>query len=232
MATIVCCVVVVCLYGSAAGSRAMKGGAVGLSLLVVGMVVLQAEASSVTGRLALLSDPGSDNSYVHRVVETQVLTKQIIARPITGSGFGATVTWGVRDKYPESTTPFADMGYHWLFWKIGIPAASLIVFVLIRAVLRRTPPGEDPQWRVVRTGSRGALLALLIIAVLFGVFNSLPISAVIGLLTAVCYSRPLPTSDHGPPGGARIPPSYLHSISATETAAPSNFAPAHFERPQ
>jgi hypothetical protein len=191
LASVLACVFVTVVLGPAARPRAYKMAGVAAVLLTVGAVVAQAEASTVTGRLALLGELDSDHSFIHRVVETQILNAEILARPITGSGFGATVTWGVPNVYQVSTTPFADMGYHWLFWKVGIPTGLLIVGALIRAVLRRSRAEESECWRVVRTGSRAALFALLIIGVLFGVFNSLLITSVMGVLVAICYSPAL-----------------------------------------
>lgn len=206
VASVASCAFVVVLYGRAVGTRAMKMAGVGLALLAVAAVIASTEARTVTGRLALLGDVDSDHSYTHRLVETEVVTGEIVKSPVIGSGFGATVTWGVPNMYPVSTTPFADMGYHWLAWKIGLPASLLVLFLLLRAVLRRQPDLDNPQWRAVRTGARGALAALLVISVLFGVFNSLNITAVIGVLVAICYSRALPQTS-APQGRATTPPS-------------------------
>ncbi|MET0698650.1 MAG: O-antigen ligase family protein [Mycobacterium sp.] len=192
VATAVSCVFVVVSAGPDARARAMKWAAIGAALLVVGGTVAQTEAQTVTERLAMVGDPNSDHSFTHRVVESQELAKVIAERPITGSGFGATVTWGVRDVYATSTTSFADMGYLWLIWKIGIPAALLIVFLIWRAILRRPDSADTGEWRALRLGSRAALLALMIIGLLFGVFNSLGITAVMGVLVAVCYSGAVP----------------------------------------
>lgn len=191
LATVIACLFVVVASGVGAGRRAVKWAAGGAALLVVAAVIAQTEAQTVADRMALVSRPGSDNSFTHRLVESRVIAGEIGARPVTGSGFGATVTWGVPNTFATSTTPFADMGYHWLIWKLGIPAAATIIAVLCWAVLRRAPE-EKGEWKALRTGSRASLLALLIIALLFGVFNSLVITAVMGVLVAVCYSGPAP----------------------------------------
>jgi hypothetical protein len=139
--------------------------------------------------MALLGNPDSDNSYTHRMIEADVISAQIAAHPIVGSGLGAAVTWGVQDKFATNTTPFADLGYHWLAWKIGLPAAVAITLLLLRAIFRRTPGVDERDWHALRIGSRGSLLALSLITVMFGVFNALGITAVIGLLLAICYSE-------------------------------------------
>jgi len=182
------CGFVVVIAGTAARRAAIKWGSGVAGLLLVGAVVAETHARSALERMALVGNLDSDNSYTHRVVEANVMHEQIAARPFLGSGFGATVTWGVPNKFATGTTTFADLGYHWLAWKIGLPLAVLIVVILIRAVFRRSRGLDAAQWHVLRIGSRGSLLALLTISILFGVFNALGVTAVIGLLVAVCFS--------------------------------------------
>lgn len=191
IATVLGCAFVLATYGPAARRSAIRWGAVIAPVLMVASVVIGGgHVNTALERLALVGNLESDNSYTHRIIEADVMTKQIIAQPLSGSGFGATVTWGLEDKFAINTTAFADLGYHWLAWKAGLPAAALIVAILMRGVFRRPRGYDSRQWQVVRSGARGALLALLIISLLFGVFNALGITAVIGLLVAVCYSAP------------------------------------------
>lgn len=184
------CAFVVIVAGVAARQVALRWGAGMLGLLVLGALAAQTHTRSALDRMALIGDLGSDNSYTHRILEARLVGDQIAGHPILGSGFGATVSWVGQHKFASETTTFADLGYHWLAWKVGLPLAAVIVVVLIRAVFRRIPGFDNSQWFAVRTGARGALLALLTIAVLFGVFNALGITAALGLLVAVCFSAP------------------------------------------
>lgn len=198
VATTVACVFVVVTSGVGARRSAARWTGVIAALLIVGAAIAPAEAQTALDRLTSVGRMGSDNSYTHRLAEAHVLTEEIAARPVTGSGFGATVTWGVPDTFDTSTTPFADMGYHWLGWKIGLPAAATVLLLLGRAVLRRIPGKDSAEWHALRTGSRASLLALMLIGITFGVFDALGITAVMGLLVAVCYSRADSLSDPRP----------------------------------
>ncbi|MEE6169116.1 MULTISPECIES: hypothetical protein [unclassified Mycolicibacterium] len=189
VATTVACMFVVVTSGGGARRGAVRWSGVIAALLTAGAAIAQAEAQTAFDRLTSVGRIGSDNSYTHRLAEAHVLNEAIAARPLTGSGFGATVTWGVRDTFDTSTTPFADMGYHWLAWKIGLPAAAAIVLLLARAVFRRMPGRDGAEWHALRTGSRASLLALMLIGITFGVFDALGVTAVMGLLVAICYSR-------------------------------------------
>jgi len=160
--------------------------AIGVSLFV-GTVLAAEQARTALEKITLLNDVHSDNSYSHRMIEADVVQEQILARPLFGSGFGATVTWGDRD-FAVNTTSFADLGYHWLAWKIGLPGAILIAVILLAAVIRRARGEQSDPWRAIQIGSRGGLLALVVTSLLFGVFNALGITAVIGLLVAISYS--------------------------------------------
>jgi hypothetical protein len=209
VATAVACVFVVVTSGVAALRSAVRWAWVGAAVLVGAAVFAPGPVRTALDRWASLGSVSSDHSYVHRVVESQVVGKAITARPLMGSGFGATVTWGVPNTFPVSTTPFADMGYLWLAWKIGIPAAAIVVLLLVRGVLRRIPRGDSAEWHALRKGSQAALLALLLIGITFAPFNALGITAAMGLLAAVCYSgadppgrssplRPRPVDGSGP----------------------------------
>lgn len=189
--TALACGFVLVIAGPVVRKQAARWIAAGLPLLVIGVVLAEAQAKTAFERMALLGNVDSDNSFTHRMIEADVLKDEILARPLFGSGFGATVTWGVADKFAMSRSTFADLGCHWLAWKIGLPAAALVLVVLIRAVFRRSRGVDSAPWGIVRTGSRAGLLALLVTSILFGVFDALGITAVIGLLAAICYSAPI-----------------------------------------
>jgi O-antigen ligase len=146
------------------------------------------QASTAFERASSVGQLGSDSSLQYRVVESQIVADQIGARPLTGYGFGATITWGVKNTFSTQTTPFIHNGYLWLAWKIGIPAAAIFVLLLGRAVLRRFPGRRNGEWPALWRGSHASLIAVMLICVTFPVFNALGITAVMGLLAAVCYS--------------------------------------------
>jgi O-Antigen ligase len=188
VATAVACVFVVVTSGVGALLPAVRWAWIGVVLLVGAAVIAPAHVRTALERWALLGKVGSDSSFTHRLVESRVVTEAITARPVMGSGFGATITWGVPNTFPTTTTPFADMGYLWLAWKIGIPAAVIVVLLLGRAVLRRSPSEDTAEWHALRKGSQASLLALLLIGLTFAPFNALGITAAMGLLVAICYS--------------------------------------------
>ncbi|WMX48347.1 O-antigen ligase family protein [Streptomyces roseicoloratus] len=188
VATAVACAVVVLLSGARARRSAAKWVPVGAGALLLGLAVLApGEIRTALERVVSVNRLEIDESYSYRVIESRVVLDEIQGRPLTGSGFGATITWGEEDTFTPLTTPFIHNGYLWLAWKIGVPAAVFLVSVLVAAVLRRGTPGEDPRLRVLRTGSRAALLSLLLTTVTFPAFNTLGVTAVIGLLVAVCF---------------------------------------------
>jgi hypothetical protein len=203
VATVVACAVVVMMSGAHARRIAVKWAPIGaVSLLVCLVALAPGEIRTAVERLVSVTRLEVDKSYEYRVIESQVVLDEIKSRPLTGSGFGATITWGKDDTFDILTTPFAHNGYLWLAWKIGIPAAALLVLLITAAIVRRGPPGEEWRRHSLRIGSRAALLALLLVNVTFPVFNVLGITAVMGLLVAVCFgggddvasARPLPRS--------------------------------------
>jgi hypothetical protein len=203
-ATAVACAFVIVTSGVRARPFAIRWAGIGVALLVGATVMASAAGGTALERLGSVGHADNDLSLKARLAQSQTVAKVITARPVTGSGFGANITWGIPDRIATSTTPFVDPGYVWLVWKIGIPAAAIIVLLLGRAVLRRSPSEETAQWHALRKGSQASLLALLIICVTFAVFDALGITAAMGLLVAVCYSGadsaavpvPLPGQGH------------------------------------
>ncbi|MFH9002377.1 O-antigen ligase family protein [Streptomyces afghaniensis] len=212
VATVVACAAVVMMSGAHARRIAAKWAPLGaVSLLVCLAALAPGEIRTAVERLVSVTQLEVDKSYEYRVIESQVVLDEIKSRPLTGSGFGATITWSKDNTFDTLTTPFAHNGYLWLAWKIGIPAAAFLVLVIAAAVVRRGPPGEDWRRHTLRIGSRAALLALLLTGVTFPAFDALGITAVMGLLVAVCFgggddvasARPLPPLRGGAPEQAR-----------------------------
>jgi hypothetical protein len=140
-------------------------------------------------RLLSLGQYTSDKSVRYRVVESRFVVHRIRAHPVEGSGLAATIFWGRPwDQVPPKTYPFAHNGYLWLAWKVGIPSAALLVFLLGSAVFLRAPPEDDALDRALRHGAQGALAGLLLASVTFPSFSNLSITSVMGLLLAVAVS--------------------------------------------
>jgi hypothetical protein len=186
--TAVACALVAVTSGASARRLAIRWApAAGMALLII-FLSAGSEVSSALKRLVLLGEVSSDTSFTFRLVESQAVAGAIVQQPVTGSGFGATITWGARDTFSTVTTPFVHNGYLWLAWKIGVPAAALVVLLLGRAIVRRTPPGDVGHWKALRVGSRASLLALMLVGLTFPIFNALGITSAMGLLAAVCFS--------------------------------------------
>jgi O-antigen ligase len=189
VATAVVCAILAVTYGAATRRLALKWAVV-LAVAIVTVVALAPNtAQSTMDRLTSIPRFVTDTSFTSRVVESHAVLAAIGDRPITGSGLGATLTWGLRDTFATITTPFSHDGYLWLAWKLGVPAAAFIVGVMVIAVLRRTSDEPDAAWHAVRRGSQAAVLALLLVCITFPVFNALGITAAMGFVVAVCFSR-------------------------------------------
>jgi O-antigen ligase len=182
------CLVVTVASGPAARRLAIRLAVTALAIMIAIAAVAPGEARTAVERLLSVARVSTDESYTYRVIESRAVAELIAQRPITGSGFGATITWEEEDVFAKITTPFVHNGYLWLAWKIGIPATLFLVVLLSSAVLRRTPSGDNRDWRTLRRGSQAALLALLLISVMFAAFDVLGITATMGLLVAICHS--------------------------------------------
>jgi O-antigen ligase/polysaccharide polymerase Wzy-like membrane protein len=183
------CLLLVLAAGPAARRMALRFALLALSVTGVLAVAAPGEARAVIERLMSVLHYSTDDSYLYRMIESRNVIGLITQRPITGSGFGATVTWGAEDQFGTVTTSYAHNGYLWLAWKIGIPAAVLFLVLLGGALFKRSVSAETDYWRAMRRGSQAALLALLLINAMFATFSILGVTALMGLLVAVCYSH-------------------------------------------
>jgi O-antigen ligase len=150
-------------------------------------VVAPREATAARERLLSLGQYGADASVTYRVVESSAVLARIRADPVAGSGLGASILWappfvGVR---PASAV-YSHNGYLWLAWKLGLPGAALVLALLAAAILSRGPPTGTGRSAALRAGAQASLLALLCASVTFPSFNTLSITAVMGLLVALC----------------------------------------------
>ena len=73
-------------------------------------------------------------------------------------------------------------------WKIGLPAAALVVCLLGLSLLSRAAPREEQLSLVVRRGAQAAIVGLLLATMTFPSFSQLSITAVIGMLLALAIS--------------------------------------------
>ena len=146
------------------------------------------ELTAARERLVSIGQYGSDLSVRYRVTESRHVIDQIHARPLVGSGLGATIVWGrAYEGVRPSEESFAHNGYLWLAWKLGVPVAALLVLLLLVAVLWRRPRGPTTV-EAVRGGAQAALLLLLLATFTFPAFESLSITAVMGVLAALSFA--------------------------------------------
>jgi hypothetical protein len=155
----------------------------GLALSVLAPSILHAAG----GRLASVGDYGTDPSVAYRVAESRLVGTQIRERPLIGSGLGATIQTG----RPNTTQPirprrYAENGYLWLAWKLGIPGAAVLWLLLglcIAWPVRRL--ADAATWGLVN-GCQAALAAIAVATVAFPSFNQLAITPVLGAMAALC----------------------------------------------
>jgi O-antigen ligase len=180
------------------GARRIKVLLAAPFAIVIGLAALSAvaptELATARERLLSLGQYASDDSVRYRVVESEFVLSEIRARPVTGSGLAATVFWGQPwAQAPARSYAYSHNGYLWLAWRLGIPAAALLILLLGYAVLRRPPPGEDQLTMGVRHGAQGALAGVLVATVTFPSFSTLSITPAIGVLLALALA-PAPRS--------------------------------------
>ncbi len=149
-------------------------------------VLAPQEFATAQQRLMSLGQASTDDSLRYRLVESRFVVDRIKARPLIGSGLAATIFWGQPwAQRPPKAYAFSHDGYLWLAWKVGVPAAALLVLLIGSAALARPPSGDDPLTRSVRRGSQGALVGLALATVTFPSLSVLSITPAIGVLMAL-----------------------------------------------
>jgi O-antigen ligase/polysaccharide polymerase Wzy-like membrane protein len=187
MVAVLGCLLVALRSGPQARRAALRWGPIAAVVLLVALTAL-GQLRTAAERLSSVTRYGSDDSLSHREVEAQHVMQAIAERPLTGAGFGAMITWGKEDVFQTITTPFAHNGYLWLAWKIGIPAALLAVLLILATVMRRGPPSDDPQLETLRIACQATLLGLLAVCMAWPIFNTLGLTAAMGVMLAVCLA--------------------------------------------
>jgi O-antigen ligase len=151
--------------------------------------------SAASERLLSLNQYGSDDSVRYRLQEGRHVVDKIQAQPFLGWGLADEIYYGLPWlQTPPTAESFAHNGYLWLSWKLGIPGALLLFAALGWAIVARPPPNIDPLHRAVRLGAQASLLLMLVISITFPSFSALNITAVSGVLLALCLGM-------GPGGG-------------------------------
>jgi hypothetical protein len=159
--------------------------AAGIALAVLS-IAAPGELTTARERLLSLGQHATDDSVRYRIVESGFVLEQVHAHPVTGSGLAATIFWGQPwAQVPARSYAFSHNGYLWLAWKLGVPAAALLVLLIAAAVALRGPPGEDARAAAIRRGAQGALLGLLLATITFPSFSALGITPAIGVLLAL-----------------------------------------------
>ena len=171
-----------------------------LVILAVGIVLIVAPAlstlapgalSAASERLLSLNQYGNDDSVRYRLQEGRHVIDKIKDHPFVGWGLADQIFYGLPWlQTPPTAEYFAHNGYLWLAWKIGIPAALLLFAVIGWAVASRPPPTLGPVDRAVRLGAQASLLVMLVVSITFPSFSALNITAVSGVLLAICLGMP------------------------------------------
>jgi O-Antigen ligase len=173
--------------------------------LVVLSVFAPATLTTAQQRLNSVGSYTTDNSLRYRVVESGFVYQQIRAHPLTGSALGASIFWGRPWAHVKPTDhTYSHDGFLWLAWKIGIPAAALLVTLFAAAVLVRVRGDEELLSRAVRRGAQGAILGLLIATLTFPSFSQLSIAPVMGVLLALAISPQLTRSSTAVPASPSV----------------------------
>jgi hypothetical protein len=175
------------------------------ALILLGLLatVSPRSFSKMEARVLTLGQAQSDSSVRYRVVETDlVLHNKVQAKPVAGWGLGDTLYWGQPwSQVPPRAQWFTHNGYLWLIWKVGVVQALVLFALLIWAIALPARPEGDPGRRALRVAAQGGLLVLLLSSVAFPSFNSITITAVMGVLLAICF---MPRSN-ARPSAARAP---------------------------
>ena len=187
----------------ASGRARLRALFFGPLALVVFFAVMSSVAPDTLGaareRLLSLGQYQSDNSLRYRIAESRHVLDEIDERPLTGSGLAATIYWGRSwEQVPPETHRFAHNGYLWVAWKMGLIGAVLLFGAMLFVLIGRAPPTPSPLLRMLRTGAKAGLLALLLSSVTFPSFTQLSGAATLGLVLALAVAplrgaaRPLP----------------------------------------
>jgi O-antigen/teichoic acid export membrane protein/O-antigen ligase len=170
-------------------TRAVAIGGALIALVLGGMAVaMPRDLTAARERLMSIGHYGSDLSVRYRLTESRHVMDEIRARPLVGSGLGATILWGrAYEGVRPTAESFAHNGYLWLAWKLGLPTAGVLVLLFLVAALWRRPRGPTTL-ESIRGGAQAALVLLLLASLTFPAFEALGITAVMGVLGALAFA--------------------------------------------
>lgn len=180
--------------------RALILGPVAAVLVLVALAAVSPNTlTTARERFLSLGQYGNDPSLSYRLRESRFVLQEIAERPVVGSGLAATIYWGrPAEGVPPEPREYSHNGYLWLAWKLGIPAAVLLVVALALAAVRPRVPDGDPVVAATVAGSQAALLTLLAVSVTFPAFNALSITSVMGFLVAMALLPPAASAAQKP----------------------------------
>lgn len=173
----------------AQGAQRMKSIGMGIAaatVLLPAMAVASPGAlTAVQQRFLSIGQYGSDDSVRARIVENRAVVRAIREAPLGGSGLGDQVSFGYPWlRVPPTPTPYTHNGYLWLTWKLGLPAAFLLIVVATWSTLARAP-WLVPVHARVRHGAQAGLLVTLMVSLTFPAFRALAITTTLGILVAL-----------------------------------------------
>ena len=117
------CLIVAVRSGRQSRRSAAKWVAIGVAGLLALSALSPGARTTTVDRITSVVQYRSDNAVLAREVESRAVIGAIRRHPFTGSGFGATITWGKTNVFATTTTSYTHNGYLWLAWKLGIPLA-------------------------------------------------------------------------------------------------------------
>lgn len=181
---------------------------VGAAMVVVPVMAVAAPGalSSAQQRLLSLGQYASDNSVRARIAETRAVVSRIHDAPLAGWGLGDEVVFGYPWlRVPPFATPYTHNGYLWIAWKLGIPAAVLLVALLLRALAARGGPALASRDERIRQGAQAGLLATLTVCLAFPAFRALAITTTLGVLVTLALMAPSSAGKGGTQSLSRPP---------------------------
>jgi O-Antigen ligase len=174
-----------------------------LAVFLVLVTLAPTVLSAYQTRLSSLGNYQTDQSVTYRVEESRMVSEQIGMHPLSGSGLGASILIG-RPGTTVALAPrrYAENGYLWLAWKIGIPAAGVLCLLMALAILWPRRRGEQTLFAATRLGAQAALLAIGLVTISFGSFTQIAITPMLGVLVALCAAPRVMQSTRPHPANA------------------------------
>jgi hypothetical protein len=173
--------------------RVVVGAPLGVLATLAGLAILAPAVLSAAGqRLASIASYDADPSVYYRQVEGRLVLDQIEQRPLAGSGLAAAIHIG----RPGTTQPikprrYAENGYLWLFWKVGVAGGAVLLVLLATCMLSGSARRHDRETGALVAGSQAALAALALATYFFPSVNQLAITPTLGVVAAICLAPPL-----------------------------------------